>query len=75
MKNGKSTAIIFMGDFCWLQHLLLDKSVARIIAVALPRLQYRVANPQCQPTNTILPTRTAKKWLPPLFGFGLSHAP
>jgi hypothetical protein len=47
----------------------------RVVVVALPRLQYRVSNPQNQPTNTILQTRTAEKWLSPLFGFGLTHAP
>jgi len=45
------------------------------VAVALLRLQYRVADPQIQRRNTILQTRTAKKRLPPLFGFGLPRAP
>jgi len=45
------------------------------MAVALPRLQYRVANPQTHRTNTILQTRTNKKWLTPFFVFGLTHAP
>jgi len=57
MKNGKSIAIIFMGDFCWLPHLLIEKCIEKIVAVALPRLQYRVADPQSQCTNTILQTK------------------
>jgi len=45
------------------------------VVVALLCLQYRVADPQIQRRNTILQTRTAKKRLPPFFGFGLSRAP
>jgi hypothetical protein len=45
------------------------------VAVVLPRLQYRVADPQNQRANTILQTRTVKKRLTPLFDFGLTHAP
>jgi len=41
----------------------------------LPRLQYRVSDPQSQRTNTILQTRTNKKWLTPFFVFGRTCAP
>jgi len=44
------------------------------VAVALPRLQYRVADSQSQRTHTILQTRTARNGYT-ISGFGLTRAP
>ena len=63
--------LLHLSDIHSEQH---KKCVERIMAVALPRLQYRVANPQSQHTSTILQTRTAKNGYA-IFGFGRTHAP
>ena len=51
------------------------KDIERAVAVALPRLQYRVIAPHNHHKNTILQTRTAKRWLSPSFGYERTRAP
>jgi len=51
-----------------------QKGVERVVAVAFPCLQYRVADPQNPRTNTILQTLTASQWLTPSACFGLTHS-